>query len=62
MSKHEDTTRFSDAFNSHPDIHEWSVDLDDCDRILRVVSKGIELEEIIEMLNSSGFSAEDLKE
>lgn len=43
------------------DIEEWSIDMEDCDRILRVVSGGIETREIINSLNNLGFHCEELE-
>jgi cell fate (sporulation/competence/biofilm development) regulator YmcA (YheA/YmcA/DUF963 family) len=44
----------------HPHILRWNVDLNDCDNILRIVSKNIEAKEIEDMLLSAGYYCEEL--
>ncbi|MEZ4798980.1 MAG: hypothetical protein R2809_04205 [Flavobacteriales bacterium] len=62
LSREQDKLSISDVLNDHPEIHEWSVDLNDCDKVLRVVCNGVELDEIIQLLEKSGYTAEDLKD
>lgn len=38
----------------------WNFDLDDCDHILRVVSKDVSSDEIINAVSQSGFYCEEL--
>lgn len=42
--------------NAHPYITEWSVDFDDIDNVLRVVSNKEIEEEIIEITQKKGFT------
>ncbi|WP_374950962.1 hypothetical protein [Mucilaginibacter sp.] len=42
------------------DIKQYNFDLEDCDNILRVVSKGIEPQTINHMLAIAGFTCEEL--
>ena len=47
-------------FNSHPDISEWSVDTEDVDNVLRVVSFNIIEKDVIQLMLSKGFVCEAL--
>ncbi len=49
------------CLDDHPDIHQWNVDLHDCDKVLRVVSARIEPAEVESLLLSAGFYCEELK-
>ncbi|MBL7864854.1 MAG: hypothetical protein JNK10_08270 [Cyclobacteriaceae bacterium] len=40
----------------------WNFDLDDCDRILRVVSTSVEPARVIQLLADSGFQCEELED
>ncbi len=42
-------------------IGDWNFDLEDCDRILRVESKGISPRRIETVLNNAGFSCRELE-
>lgn len=39
----------------------WTIDLDDCDRVLRVETTTVSAEVIIESLGRAGFSCEELR-
>lgn len=45
---------------AHPAIEEWSVDLDDIDRVLRVVSHSATPEQIINLINKAGYQCREL--
>jgi hypothetical protein len=50
------------AFNGHGSIQRWSVDLEDKDKVLRIVGdEAINEREIIELVKNQGFYAEDLE-
>ena len=42
------------------DIKQYNFDLEDCDHVLRVVSKGVEPQTINHMLAIAGFTCEEL--
>jgi hypothetical protein len=44
----------------YPQIIEWNVDLEDCDKVLRIVSNGLMEVDIVEMLHKAGCEAEEL--
>ena len=53
----------SPLFQNHPVIRDWSVDLEDCDRILRIVTLGpVNEGEIIYMMNMCGYYCELLND
>lgn len=47
-------------FNSHPHIIQWSVDIEDIDNVLRVISNMEIEQEIIKMVEGSGFECNPL--
>lgn len=47
--------------DSHPFISDWSVDLDDIDKVLRIVASGeLQEDEIISLLTSREYDAQVL--
>ncbi len=51
----------SPMFQKHPNIQKWSVDTEDIDNVLRLeVSENLNENEIVSLVNSSGFCCEDL--
>lgn len=47
-------------FNLHPYISEWSVDTEDLDNVLRVVSPKLLEKDVIQLMQSMGFVCEVL--
>lgn len=45
----------------HPHIVQWNVDLNDCDNILRIVSRNIEASEVENLLLNAGYYCEELQ-
>ncbi|MEN7549934.1 hypothetical protein AAG747_18560 [Rapidithrix thailandica] len=45
-----------------PGVIEWNTDLEDCDRILRVVSEGANLNEVIHSIKALGYQCEELED
>jgi hypothetical protein len=43
-----------------PDITQWSVDMDDIDCVLRIVTSGLDCNEIINRITSCGYFCEEL--
>jgi len=56
-----DKQRVKTLFNNKPDIEEWSVDCDDIDCVLRIVSYTLGPEEIITLINQTGFQCQELE-
>ena len=58
------TKRISDVeplLDIHPHIVQWNVDLDDCDNILRIVSKNLPAQEVENILLNAGYYCEELQ-
>ena len=50
------------AFDGHPHIEKWTLDLDDDERILRVISAQLDHGNIIDMVRLNGYHCEELKD
>lgn len=49
------------VFNLHPAIYRWHVDIDDCDRILKIEARsGLSESELIQLLVQYGIKCEVL--
>ena len=57
---YDDIRGISIVLDNHACIAGWNIDLDDCDKILRIESKGLEISEIINLLRKIGVWAEEL--
>ena len=55
-----DVRKMDVLLDCHPQAVGWSVDLEDCDRVLRVVCNGMTKADIVELLNLAGYEAEKL--
>ncbi|MGF2413877.1 hypothetical protein [Ferruginibacter sp.] len=45
----------------HPHIIQWNVDLNDCDNVLRIVSRNIAAQEVENILLNAGYYCEELQ-
>ena len=55
-----DIKEMSIVLDNHPRIVGWNIDLDDCDKILRIESDGLIAGEIIDSLYKTGIWSEEL--
>ena len=55
-----DCQRLALLLDNHADIEQWTVDLTDCDNVLRIVSKGTSPTTIETMVRSIGFDCCEL--
>ena len=55
-----DIKRMSVVFDSQPNIEEWNIDLEDCDRVLRIESNGLTVGDIVLSLHEIGIWSEEL--
>jgi len=55
-----DFTALRRLLDNAPGIQTWSIDLEDCDKVLRVVAKGIRSEDVIDMLVACQVQAMEL--
>lgn len=56
-----DKLRVSTILSSEPLIEEWHIAMDDCDRVLRVVSHRLKADEIIALINQCGYECRELE-
>ncbi len=55
--------RLKNVFDYHQQIVQWSVDLDDCDRVLRIIATGnLQEQEVTALVKPFGVFCEDLGE
>ena len=55
-----DCQRLAPLFENEAQIEQWTVDLSDCDKVLRVVSKGTLATTVETMVRSIGFDCCEL--
>ena len=58
----EDKILVGEFLNKNSKIKEWSVDCDDIDCVLRIVSHELDAESIIKLINQIKFHCEELTE
>jgi hypothetical protein len=52
----------SDVFNAKPFIMKWTVDMEDIDNVLKInCQSDVKEKEVIQLIESSGFSCEALE-
>lgn len=59
-----DANRIADVeskLDIHPGIYKWNIDLNDCDYILRIVSRNITAAEVENMILNTGYYCEELQ-
>lgn len=55
-----DVKRIADVMNTHSGILEWSVDLEDWEKVLRVVGTSISSRQIISILRSLNVNIQEI--
>ena len=55
-----DVKQVEDLLNAVKGIVRWTVDTEDCDKVLRIESKNISTHEIITILHSAGYFCEEM--
>ncbi|WP_347052562.1 hypothetical protein [Flavobacterium olei] len=48
------------TLTNHLDIQQWSIDLEDVDCVLRVVSEKLTPREIMNLINQNGYECQEL--
>jgi hypothetical protein len=56
-----DKSRIGELLSQTPHIEEWSVDNDDVDRVLRVVSRKLDAYQVIKLINNKGYECRELE-
>ncbi len=46
--------------DAHPGIGRWSIDLEDCDCVLRIEGTGVTPENVIDLIGGAGFTCSEL--
>ena len=46
--------------DSKDNISRWNIDLNDIDKVLRIESSNLELEEVVQLMQEAGFHCEEL--
>lgn len=55
-----DIQKLSALFDHHPMIARWTVDLEDIDRVIRIESHLIGIDEIVALITSTGLECSEL--
>lgn len=61
ISKRQDIKRMEILFAQYPQIHKWSIDFEDWEKVLRVESIGIAADRIIKQLQTIDIIASELE-
>lgn len=56
-----DREQIRTALDGRPTVLDWSVDLEDIDCVLRVVSDGISAQQVVALVRSCGYDCEALE-
>ena len=56
-----DKLRIQNALNAHDEIQQCNIDLNDIDRVLRIVTDSLTAEQIITIINHNGFECAELE-
>lgn len=48
------------TLTNHLDIQQWSIDIEDVDCVLRVVSETLTAHEIMNLINQTGYDCQEL--
>lgn len=49
------------SLDIHPGIYKWNIDLNDCDYVLRIVSRNITPAEVENMILNAGYYCEEME-
>lgn len=61
INNEDDRLRIADLLDNHPLIEAWNVDLEDCDKVLRIVSPENIPDDIIALVKSEGLECSELE-
>ena len=53
-------SKVSTLLTSFPTIQQWNFDLDDCDKVLRIVATNLKPDFVESLLNAAGFKCQVL--
>ena len=61
VQSHEGVNKLTPVLNTLAGFNQWNFALDDCDRILRIISPTVKAHEAIRLLVKNGFECEELE-
>lgn len=56
-----DLLMINNALNAHEHIQEWSVDMEDVDCVLRIVSSHMAAHDVISIVTQAGYHCQELE-
>lgn len=56
-----DKQKINNVLNNNPEILQWNIDLEDIDCVLRIVSKTLSEEQIIQLIDNQNFECTALE-
>lgn len=62
VSSKKKVSQIANRLSSVPAIKQWNFDLDDCDKVLRIVTTGLNARFIESLLKIGGFKCEELND
>ena len=62
VTQQEQVSKVSALLTSIPHIKRWNFDLDDCDRILRVITDRVLPRHVETVLQTAGFNCQELED
>ncbi|WP_026713110.1 hypothetical protein [Flavobacterium daejeonense] len=57
-----DKNSISPILDAHPEIHQWNIDLEDIDSVLRIESETLNAEQIIKLITEQDYKCSELSE
>jgi hypothetical protein len=60
LQQADDVERVTTTMNEEQRILKWTVDREDCDKVLRVESDRIHADEVAALIRQAGYSCEEL--
>ena len=61
ITKEQDIEKMEMLFTQYPQIHKWSIDFEDWEKVLRIESQGITVANVIDVLRTIGVIASELE-
>lgn len=62
ITKKTDFARLKEELEKKPGIHSCTIDLEDCDKVLRVKSENVTMDKVVEEVSRHGFFCEELED
>jgi hypothetical protein len=62
IKEKEDFVRLKNDLEKKPGIHSCTIDLEDCDRVLRVECENLSIDKVVEEVNKHNFFCQELED